>query len=226
MTILIIRAFILYVIVIFSVRFMGKRQIGQMQPTELVITILISNIATMTLEDPDAPLLTGTVPILFLVSVDVIISVFTMISPKFRKFISGSPQVVIHHGVLDKMKLRTLRMSQDDLQEALRGLDIFDINEVEFAVVETNGNLTVQKKAAYMPLTSLDMNLPKQEAAMPITVVIDGKPVSEYFGSTKYSQAEIEKLVKGTGVDIKDILLMTVDINSNTFYIKKENNEI
>lgn len=149
MTILIIRAFILYVIVIFSVRFMGKRQIGQMQPTELVITILISNIATMTLEDPDAPLLTGTVPILFLVSVDVIISVFTMISPKFRKFISGSPQVVIHHGVLDKMKLHTLRMSQDDLQEALRGLDIFDINEVEFAVVETNGQISAYQKEPY-----------------------------------------------------------------------------
>ena len=143
MTILIIRAFILYVIVIFSVRFMGKRQIGQMQPTELVITILISNIATMTLEDPDAPLLTGTVPILFLVSVDVIISVFTMISPKFRKFISGSPQVVIHHGVLDKMKLRTLRMSQDDLQ------DIFYINEVEFAVVETNGQISAYQKEPY-----------------------------------------------------------------------------
>ena len=149
MTILIIRAFILYVIVIFSVRFMGKHQIGQMQPTELVITILISNIATMTLEDREAPLQTGTVPILFLVSVDVIISVFTMISPKFRKIISGSPQVVIHHGVLDKMKLRTLRMSQDDLQEALRGLDIFDINEVEFAVVETNGQISAYQKEPY-----------------------------------------------------------------------------
>ena len=102
MTILIIRAFILYVIVIFSVRFMGKRQIGQMQPTELVITILISNIATMTLEDPDAPLLTGTVPILFLVSVDVIISVFTMLSP-----------------------------------------------EVEFAVVETNGQISAYQKEPY-----------------------------------------------------------------------------
>ena len=72
-----------------------------------------------------------------------------MISPKFRKFISGSPQVVIHHGVLDKMKLRTLRMSQDDLQEALRGLDIFDINEVEFAVVETNGQISAYQKEPY-----------------------------------------------------------------------------
>ena len=90
MTVAIIRTFILYVIVIFSVRFMGKRQIGQMQPTELVITILISNIATLSLEDPDAPLLTGMVPILFLVSFDVIISVFTMKFPRFRRFVRFS----------------------------------------------------------------------------------------------------------------------------------------
>ena len=95
MTVAVIRTFILYIVVIFSVRFMGKRQLGQLQPTELVITMFISNIATMALEDQDVPLITGIVPILFLVSFDIIISVFTMKYSGFRKFVSGSPQIVI-----------------------------------------------------------------------------------------------------------------------------------
>ena len=158
MTVAIIRTFILYIIVIFSVRFMGKRQIGQMQPTELVITILISNIATLSLEDPDAPLLTGMVPILFLVSFDVIISVFTMKFPRFRRFVSGSPQIIINNGILDKTKLRTLRMSQDDLVEALRGLNIFDISEVQFAVVETNGQISAYQKEPYRTAEKRDIS--------------------------------------------------------------------
>lgn len=149
MTVGVIRTLILYIVVIFSVRFMGKRQIGQMQPTELVITILISNIATLSLEDPDAPLLTGVTTILFLVSFDVIISVFTMKSKKFRQFVSGSPQILISNGILDREKLKTLRMSEDDLTAALRGLNIFNISEVQFAVVETNGQISAYQKEPY-----------------------------------------------------------------------------
>lgn len=157
MTVAVIRTFILYIIVIFSVRFMGKRQIGQMQPTELVITMFISNIATMALEDQDIPLITGIVPVLFLVSIDVIISVFTMKYSGFRKFISGSPQIVINKGVLDREKLKTLRMSQDDLTEALRGIDIFSIDEVQFAVVETNGQISAYQKEPYRAVEKRDL---------------------------------------------------------------------
>lgn len=157
MTVTVIRTFILYITVIFSVRFMGKRQIGQMQPTELVITILISNIATMSLEDPDFPLITGLIPILFLISFDVIISVLTVRSKKFRKFVSGSPQIVINNGTLDKNMLNTLRISYDDLIEALRVQNIFDINEVEFAVVETNGQISAYQKEPYRAAEKRDL---------------------------------------------------------------------
>lgn len=162
MTVAIIRTCILYVLVIFSVRFMGKRQIGQMQPTELVITILISNIATLALENPDTPLVTGIAPILFLISFDVIVSVFTMRYEKFRKLVSGSPQIVINRGVLDTAKLRTLRMSQEDLKESLRGLNIFDINEVQFAVVETNGQISAYQKEPYRTVQKSDLKEKKK----------------------------------------------------------------
>ena len=135
MTIMVIRTFILYIVVIFSVRFMGKRQIGQMQPTELVITILISNIATISLENTDAPLTTGIVPILFLISFEVIMSVITLRYQKFRYLVSGTPQIIIKNGTLDQKKLKALRMSVDDLLESLREMNIFDISEVQFAVI-------------------------------------------------------------------------------------------
>lgn len=157
MTVAVIRTFILYIVVIFSVRFMGKRQLGQLQPTELVITMFISNIATMALEDQDVPLITGIVPILFLVSFDIIISVFTMKYSGFRKFVSGSPQIVINKGVLDTKKLKTLRMSQDDLTEALRGIEIFNIDEVQFAVVETNGQISAYQKEPYRTVEKRDI---------------------------------------------------------------------
>lgn len=226
MSIIFVRSVIIYILVVIAVRIMGKRQIGELNPHELVITILISSVATVPLQDNSMPLTNSIIPILIFVALEVIGSALSMKSLWFRNLIQGKPIIIIKDGKLQQKDLKRLRFTIDDLMDSLRRQDVFDISQVAYAVVETNGNLTVQKKSAYMPLTSLDMNLPKQEAVMPITVVIDGKPVSEYFGSTKYSQAEIEKLVKGTGVDIKDILLMTVDINSNTFYIKKENSEI
>lgn len=226
MSIIFVRSVIIYILVVIAVRIMGKRQIGELNPHELVITILISSVATVPLQDNSMPLTNSIIPILIFVALEVLGSALSMKSLWFRNLIQGKPIIIIKDGKLQQKDLKRLRFTIDDLMDSLRRQDVFDISQVAYAVVETNGNLTVQKKSAYMPLTSLDMNLPKQEAVMPITVVIDGKPVSEYFGSTKYSQTEIEKLVKGTGVDIKDILLMTVDVNSNTFYIKKENSEI
>lgn len=146
MSITVIRTFIMYALTIFAVRFMGKRQIGQMQPTELVTTILISNIATMTIENMEEPLLMGAVPILFLISFDVILSVAVLKSKKFKSFLSGTPQIIINNGVVDKEKLKALRISEDDVLEGLRQLSIFNISDVKFAIVETNGTISALEK--------------------------------------------------------------------------------
>jgi len=143
MSIIIIRTLMIYITVIFAVRLMGKRQIGQMQPAELVITILISNIATLALESTDLPLLNGLIPILFLVSFDVLMSVAMMRSQKFRRLISGSPQTVISQGQTDQHKLKDLRITEEDLRESLREQGIFNINDVKYAIIETNGKLSV-----------------------------------------------------------------------------------
>ena len=153
MLIVFIRGIILYILVTFAVRLMGKRQIGDLSPGELVITILISNIATLSMEDISVPLFTGIVPILTLVSLDVLVSYACLKSRKIRRAISGKPKIVVSNGVIDQNVLKTLRYTVDDLMSSLRTQGIFDISQVQYAVVETTGAVSAILKAEFQPLT-------------------------------------------------------------------------
>ncbi|MBQ9980958.1 MAG: DUF421 domain-containing protein [Oscillospiraceae bacterium] len=222
MTIMVIRTFILYIVVIFSVRFMGKRQIGQMQPTELVITILISNIATISLENTDAPLTTGIVPILFLISVEVIMSIITLRYQTFRNLVSGTPQIIIKNGTLDQKKLKALRMSIDDVLEALREINIFDISEVQFAIVETNGKISAYQKAPYRNVTQNDINGIMHNCDPPYIIINDGKLLPKGQYAAGITVKKLEKILKENKTKTQDIFLMTSDRFGNYNIIKKQ----
>ena len=135
MTIIFLRTLLLYTVVIGAVRLMGKRQLGELQPAELVTTILISNIATLSLEDAETPLLQGILPITVLVCCEVLVSWVTLRSAKLRRLVSGSPKIVISNGQIDQCMLRDLRLSLDDLMTALRTSGVFSPDEVQYAVV-------------------------------------------------------------------------------------------
>ena len=132
-----LRTLILYIVVIFGMRIMGKRQLGQLQPSELVITILISNIATLPIENSDVPLILGIIPILTLMCFEVILSVLTLKSIRFRRLIWGNTKILIQDGKIKQQELADLRYSVYDLMEQLRTNGIFDLREVEFALTET-----------------------------------------------------------------------------------------
>ena len=149
MGVILTRSLILYVLVIFAVRLMGKRQLGELQPSELVITILVSNIATLPLEDVNIPVIVGITPILSLVCFEVVVSWLNLKSPCIRKITSGSPKIVIKDGKIDPDTMRDLRFSVDDLMMALREKEVFDLDEIQFAIVETTGNISVMKKQEY-----------------------------------------------------------------------------
>ena len=154
-----IRSVLLYAVVIFAVRLMGKRQLGELQPSELVITILVSNIATLPLENPSVPLITGVLPVLALVCFEVIVSWLSLKSKKLRKLISGSPKIIIRDGKIDQQTMRDLRLTVDDLLMSLRSQQIFTPEEVQFAIVETTGTISVYQKGAYRPVTHEDMEI-------------------------------------------------------------------
>ncbi|MBR3737556.1 MAG: DUF421 domain-containing protein [Eubacterium sp.] len=146
MTIIVFRSVIIYLLVVVAVRIMGKRQLGELNPHEFVITILISAVATIPIQESSIPLSYSALPILIFVSFEILESAISMKSEKFRKIIDGKPIAIIKNGKLQQQELRRLRFTVEDLNEALRQKDVFDINEVENAVVETNGSLSVEKK--------------------------------------------------------------------------------
>lgn len=222
MAVNLIRSFIIYFFIMIAVRLMGKRQVGELKPHELVITILLSAIAVVPLEENSMPLANCLMPILLFISLEIITSIISMKSIKFRNLIQGRPIFIIRKGKLDQKKLKEMRFTIDDIIDALRQKDIFDINEVEDAVIETNGTISVLPKARYKNLTPDDMDIKVKNKGTPITIVMDGKPVSEYFNQTKINEKEIELIVKGTKRQISKIMLLTIDNDGNTFLIPKE----
>ena len=146
MTISVIRTLILYLIVLVMIRVMGKRQISELQTSELVVTLLISNIAVIPMQDTSLPLLSGVVPILLLVGCEIILSWLMLKNSNFRALVCGKPQIIISDGTLNQKKMKLLRISTEDLMEQLRQAGVFAIGDVKYAILETNGQVTVIQK--------------------------------------------------------------------------------
>lgn len=222
MSVVFIRAVILYVLLIFTVRLMGKRQIGELQPSELAITILISNIATLPVEDTGIPLLTGIIPIVTLAGLDVIMSWLGIKSRTVRRFTCGKPVIIISGGQLDQKKMQSIRFTVDDLAASLRSQGIFDISEVQLAVVETTGTLSVYQKYSARNVTNGDMELKGKNENPPEVVVADGQLVPEAMGRLGITPKWIEAALKKENAAIKDVFLMTAYPGGKCSVIRKE----
>lgn len=218
-----LRAIILYGVIIFSVRLMGKRQIGELQPSELVITILMSNIATLPIEDMSIPMIMGIVPIFTLVCIDVILSHLSLKYRTLRRLISGSPKIIIYDGKVDQKTLGDLRFSTDDLLAALREQQIFDVNEVQLAVVETTGKISVYQKETYQPITFDKINMSVQTGDPPQLIVDNGNILYKSLEFIGRDKNWLEKTMKKEKVSNDDIFLMTADKNGKYTIIRKEN---
>ena len=218
MCVILIRSIILYVLVIFAVRLMGKRQLGELQPSELVITILVSNIATLPIEDVNIPVIVGITPILALVCFEVMVSWINLRFPKLRRLISGSPKIIIRNGCIERDIMRELRFSVDDLLMALRGQEIFDLSEVQYAIVETTGSVSVMKKQPLDTPTRHDIKLPAECSDPPVLIISDGRFIPQAMESLKLSRSCVETVLKSCGVAADDVFIMTAD-RAGSFYI-------
>lgn len=199
---------------------MGKRQIGEMQPNELVVTLLISEIAAIPLQDTSKPIIDGVVAIFMLVILEIIISVISMKSFFVRKIMNGKSAVIIKNGVVDQKAMRNVRMTVIDLVELLRGQNVFDISTVAYAVLEVNGNLSVLLKSSDQPATSGDLGVKKEEAALPLPVISDGRLIKQSIKALEISEAEIKEKLKANKTEIKDVFLLSMDRHKNFTLIK------
>lgn len=218
----IIRTFIVYFVVIISVRFMGKRQIGELQPAELVITILMSEIASMPLQNGDCALLTSIVGIVLLAALEVLFSCLALKSGRFRTLFQGHSVLIIEKGKLIQENLKRIRYSTDDLLQMLRQKDIFRLEDVAYAYVETNGAVSVMLKPELSPVTAGDAGIQKEEAALPCLVVSDGKIIEREFKLCRMNRQKLLRVIEEKKLKLKDILLMTADSDGNTVVVIKE----
>ena len=217
-----VRTVILLVIVVAAVRIMGKRQIGQLQPAELVVTILLSEIAATPMQDNDIPMLNSVIAIAVLVSLEILMSVISMKSIKIRGLLQGNSVILIRDGKIDQKQMKRLRYTLDDLLEALRGKDVFDVTDVQYAIAETDGSLSVLLKPERMSVTASDMKIKTEDKGLSSVVVMDGKIISSDFRDCNLSDEKLQKIISGTGVCLSDIFLMTIDKNNDYVLVRKD----
>lgn len=203
-------------------RVMGKRQIGELNPQELVITILISAVATVPLENNGMPLANSLIPIAIFISFEIINSTLSMKSIKFRALIKGKPRFIIKDGKIQQGELTKLRFTIDDLTDAVRQAGVFDISHVANAIVETNGVVSVQKKSEYAPLTPKDIGIKTEDAEVPITAIVDGKAVADCFGNVNIDENEAKLIAISNGEQPQNILVMTIKNDGTAYIVAKE----
>ena len=219
---LVLRSLIVYIIVLFAVRIMGKRQIGDMQPFELVVTLVIADLACIPMSDTTIPIVFGIVPLFTLVLLHYLFTFLNRKSLFFRKLLNGKPIIVIDNYGINYSALKKLNMTINDLTEGLRASQCFNINDVAYAIVETNGNISVLLKSSAQNPTNEEMNIKVEECGLITILVNDGKIISENLKILNLNNKFVNNILQREKVkNIKDVLIMTIDNNGEIFFQKK-----
>ena len=216
------RAFILYILIIICMRVMGKRQLGELQPTELVITILLSEIAAIPMQDNALPLGNSIVAVLLLVALEVINSVVVLKVPGMRSLLQGNSLVIIRDGVIDQKQMKRLRFTMDDLFDQLRQKDVFDISDVRYAIVETNGQLSVMLKPEKENVTAEMADLPNETKGLLCMVINDGKFLKRSFKESDMDEEKIYSILEKEKTELDEVLFMVADKEGNYTIVKKD----
>ena len=210
---IIIRSVIIYILVLVLFRVMGKRQLGQMQPFEFVLTLIIADLATIPMAEVSVPVLHGIIPLFTLVLLHFVLTTLSKISLRFGSFISGKPVIVINPQGIDYRSLKSLNLSIDDLFEAIREQGFFSLDQIEFAIMETNGKMSVLPKAQNAPLTPSDMGVEIRQTYIPVSLVVEGKILKENIEYAGVSEGFVKDFVcsKVKNGKLKNVLIMTLD---------------
>lgn len=226
MIIIFIRTIFLFIFVVTAIRIMGKAELSELQPFELVVIIMIAELASIPMEDVKIPLINGIVAIFTLVFIQIIISFINLKSEKARAFICGKPSILIEKGKIVEKELKDLRINMNDLIEQLRIKNFKSIDEVEFAILETNGDLSVFPKSSQKHLTPSDIGLEVKNEGLPISIITDGKINHNNLEKASLDFNWLYKELKKQNVtDINNVLYASVDQNNNLIIHKKNENK-
>ena len=222
MIISVIRTILLYIFIITSIRIMGKRQISELQTSELVITFLLSDIAAIPMQDNDQSMVSGIVPLLVLVICEIVISVLMLKHTRLRKLICGKPVIVINNGKVDQKAMEKLRMSAEDLFKELRQKDVFHIEDVDYAIVETNGKMSILKKASCDFVTAKQLGVNTNNEGIQTVIVSDGQIAESSLEFCHLDKNWLKGILKLENTKLQEIFIMTADKGKHYRIIKSE----
>ena len=220
-----IRTIILYLALIISVRLMGKRQVGQMEPSEFVVTMLVANLASIPMQDEGIPLFSGLVPILTVLGVELVLAGLTLKSILVRRLLCGKPVILIENGKILQRNLQKTRVTMDELVGHLREKDVIDLSAVQFAILETNGNLSVFPYPKERPATAAEAGIEAKKQFLPITIIEDGYVSKDNLRKAGKDAAWLDRVLTQRKTSRKETLLLTVDKSDHIMWIPRGDGE-
>ncbi len=216
------RTIILYLILILVIRLMGKRQIGQLEPAEFVVTMLVANLAAIPMQDGGIPLFSGLIPILTVLGLELILSVFTVKNLGIRRLLCGKPVILIENGKILQKNLAKTRVSLDELTGHLRQKDVLDLSQVQYAILETNGSLSVFPYPKYRPASAKDAGIQATRQYLPVTIVSDGCLLEENLRLAGKDAAWVQRVLREKNTTLANTWLLTVDDSDHILWYAKE----
>ena len=211
MTVILIRTLVIYGLLIMIMRFMGKRQLGELEIADLVTTLLISEVASLPLTDPDVPLTHALLPVLTLMALEVLLSGALLKCPPLKKMLSVRPAILVRHGVPDRAAMARTRISSEELMSQLRQKEVSDLTELEYAILEPNGQISVTRKAREQPVTRRDMGIKAAEAGMMHLVISDGRVNLRNLELAGKDPPWLERFLRTHGARAEEIFMLLVD---------------
>ena len=217
-----IRTVLIYGFLALAMKLMGKRQLGQMEPSEFAVTMMVANLATIPVEEREAPLYMGLIPMLTVLGLELVLAVVCLRSIFLRKLLCGKPVILIENGNILQENLRRTRITLDELTGHLREKDVLDPRAVQYAILETNGNLSVFPFPQERPATAAEAKIETRKQYLPITIVSDGKLLRENLQVAGKTEDWVHKTLKKKKADISTTWLLTVDQGDQVIWYRKE----
>ena len=216
------RTVVLYLLLIAVVRLMGKRQIGQMEPSEFVVTMLVANLAAIPMQDGAIPLYSGFVPIVTVLGAELVLSALSMKSLRLRKILCGKPVILIENGRILQQNLKKTRVTLDELTGHLREKDVLDLRSVQYAILETNGNLSVFPYPGEKPASAKAAGVAVKKQYFPVTIISDGKLLRENLKVAQKDENWVRRVLDEKKATPEQTWLLTVDGNDKILFYRKE----
>ena len=216
------RGVLLYLVLIAGMRFLGKRQLGQLEPSEVAVTMLVADLASIPMQDKNIPITNGLIPIIAVLGTELLLSFLSMRSVKVRKLLCGKPVILMENGKFLQENMRKNRVTLDELISQLREKEVIDPSTVQYAILETGGNLSVFPYPQERPATAKEAAIATQSQKLPITIISDGRLMTENLHKAGKDHKWLQKVLSKEKATQKETFLLTVDHNNNILFYKKD----